>query len=182
MEGQSWYREPQTFVAVAALIVSVTAVVVGFYEASLQRRHDRAEVWPHLEISTFVVPDGAAIKLANTGIGPAIVKSISVEIDGKPQRNWDNALRTLLGRNPSPHSSSTVTEHAFRAGDEVTLVGIPKSDMPTGFWNWVGRVRLRVCYVSVFDESWIVSDDHLGGNSKWASVGHCPAPAPGTDL
>jgi hypothetical protein len=25
-------------------------VVVGLYEEALQRRHDRAEVWPHVEI------------------------------------------------------------------------------------------------------------------------------------
>ena len=182
MPEQPWYREPQTFVAVAALIVSVTAVAVGLYEASLQRRHDRAEVWPHLEITTFVMPQGAAIRLINTGIGPAIVKSVEVNVDGKPKRNWDDALNALLGRAPGLHSSTTVIEHAFRAGDEVTLVGIQKSDMPPGFWSWVGRVTLRVCYTSVFDESWIVSDDHLGGTSRWQSVGHCPAPVAGTDL
>src|SRR5438552_4266118 len=46
-----WYREPETFIAVAALVVSVSPVAVGLYEAKLQRAHDRAEVWPHVEIS-----------------------------------------------------------------------------------------------------------------------------------
>jgi hypothetical protein len=55
-----WYREPETFIAVAALVVSVSAVAVGLYEARLQRTHDRAEVWPHVEISTFVTPTGAS--------------------------------------------------------------------------------------------------------------------------
>lgn len=35
-----WYAEPETFVAIAALTVSISAVVVGIYEASLQRHHD----------------------------------------------------------------------------------------------------------------------------------------------
>jgi hypothetical protein len=30
-----WYSEPETFIAVAALVVSISAVVVGVYEASL---------------------------------------------------------------------------------------------------------------------------------------------------
>jgi len=39
-DDRSWYREPETFIAIAALIVSVSAMVVGIYEAA----HDRAEV------------------------------------------------------------------------------------------------------------------------------------------
>src|SRR3954464_193070 len=178
-----WYREPETFIAVAALIVSVTAVVVGIYEAQLQRTHDRAEVWPHLEISTFIEPQGAALKLTNTGLGPAIVHTIAVSVDGKPQRNWDEALETLLARPQAPpHNNSTVTEHAFRAGDEITLLGIGKADLPPHFWEWVGRLSVRVCYSSVFGDSWLVSDDHLGGSSRWTSVKSCPSQPKQDDL
>ena len=77
-EPRPWYREPETFIAVAALIVSVSAVAVGLYEAQLQRAHDRAEVWPHVEISTYTTPQGASLFVENTGIGPAIIKSIVV--------------------------------------------------------------------------------------------------------
>jgi len=66
-DDRPWYREPETFVAVAALIVSVSAVAVGIYEAALQRAHDRAEVWPHVELSTYITPKGAALFVENTG-------------------------------------------------------------------------------------------------------------------
>jgi hypothetical protein len=36
-DDRPWYREPETFIAIAALIVSVSAMVVGIYEAALQR-------------------------------------------------------------------------------------------------------------------------------------------------
>jgi hypothetical protein len=177
-----WYREPETFIAFAALVVSLTAVVVGTYEAALQRRHDRAEVWPRVEISTFVLPQGAALRLDNTGIGPALVKTITVTVDGKPQRNWDDALRTLYGHEAPLHSSTTVTEHALRAGDEVTLVGVGQANLPNDFWKWVSRVSVSVCYSSVFDESWVVTDDHLGGSSKWEPVKRCPTQPKDYDL
>lgn len=157
-------------------------MVVGIYEASLQRKHDQAEVWPHLEISAYIMPQGAALRLTNTGIGPAIVHDISVTVDGKPQHNWTEALRTLLGHEARPYSISTVTEHALRAGDEVTLVGLAKTDLPPEFWKAVSRAALRVCYSSVFGESWVVSDDHLGGNSRWDPVQSCPAQPRGYDL
>lgn len=79
-----WYTEPETFIAIAALIVGISAVAVGLYEASLQRYHDRAEVWPHLEIQVFTKQTGADIDLQTTGIGLAIVKSVTVTVEGKP--------------------------------------------------------------------------------------------------
>jgi hypothetical protein len=181
-DDRPWYREPETFIAVAALVVSVSAVVVGLYEAALQRRHDRAEVWPHVEISTFIVPQGAAVRLDNTGIGPALVKSITVSVDGKSQHSWEEALTTLYGHEPPPHSSSTVTEHALRAGDQITIVGVGAKDLPTNFWKWIGRVKVSVCYSSVFAESWRVTDNYLGGSSTWESVANCSPQPAGFDL
>src|SRR3954463_2920805 len=93
-----WYTEPETFIAIAALVVSVSAVVVGLYEASLQRHHDRAEVWPHVEIQVFTKQTGAAIALENTGIGPAIIQSVVVTVDGRPQASWRDVLRTCPAR------------------------------------------------------------------------------------
>ena len=75
-DNRPWYREPESFIAIAALIVSLSAVVVGIYEARLQRAHDVAEVWPHVEITTFITPRGASLSLENTGLGPAIINSV----------------------------------------------------------------------------------------------------------
>ena len=176
-----WYREPETFVAVAALIVSITAVTVGIYEASLQRRHDTAEVWPHLEISTWVSDSSATLRLENTGLGPAIVKSVDVKVDGKSQHNWDEALRAWYGGDPPPHSSATTFQHALRPGDQTVVLGIRVRDLPAGFWTKVRRITLTVCYASVFDQFWIDSAT-LGSSNQWREVDHCPAQLPGADL
>ena len=44
-------------------------MALGVYGAALQRKHDRAGVWPHLELATFTRPEGAVLYLDNTGIG-----------------------------------------------------------------------------------------------------------------
>ena len=62
------------------------------------------------------------------------------------------------------------------------MVGLAKADMPPGFWPWIARVSVRVCYSSVFNEYWTVGDDHLGGTSKWQEVSSCPPQAAGTDF
>src|SRR5207302_9887258 len=109
-DARPWYREPETFIAWAALIVSVSAVAVGLYEAQLQRAHDRAEVWPHIEISTYTTLEGASLFIENTGIGPAIVKSVVVTVDGKPRENWPDVMRALGDSTPVPASMSTVVD------------------------------------------------------------------------
>jgi hypothetical protein len=180
--GRPWYREPETFIALAALVVSLTAVVVGIYEAWLQRAHDRAEVWPRLEVATWVDNTSARVTLDNTGLGPALVNQIVVLVDGRPQHDWGAALAALYGRTPPPHSTATVYQHALRPGAETIMTAVPDSAVPSNFFNgWISRVVVRLCYSSVFDESWILTDT-LGKSTRWARVDKCPAQPANTDL
>jgi hypothetical protein len=176
-----WYREPETFIALAALVVSVTAVVVGVYEAALQRKHDVAEVWPHLEISTWISDRDATVRLDNTGLGPGIVNSVTVAVDGRPQRNWDEVLRAWYGREPPPHSTATAVHHALRPGDHTILVGLPIQQLPPAFWASAHRITVRVCYASVFEQYWTITDT-LGTSSSWELVDRCPVQPRGTDF
>lgn len=180
-DDRPWYREPETFIAVAALVVSVSAVVVGIYEAELQRKHDRAEVWPHPEIATFVTPKGASVYLQNNGIGPAIVKSIDVAVDGKPVRNWDQVLAVILGKPGSNFNVSTVAGHGIRAGDRIEMLGLPADEFPPDFWKAAGRVAVTVCYASVFGDLAEVTDV-LGSSDAWRNVDRCPAQRDRTDF
>jgi hypothetical protein len=180
-ETRPWYREPETFIALAALVVSLTAVIVGVYEAALQRAHDRAEVWPHLELSTWIGDSLVSVRLDNTGLGPGVVKFVEVRVDGKPERNWKEALRALYGHEPPRSSSATTVEHALRPGDRVTLFALPMKGVQQDFWPWIGRVSVQVCYASIFDSFWMVTDT-MGKSNRWEDVRHCPPQPAITDL
>jgi len=177
--GRPWYREPETFIAVAALVVSVSAVAVGVYEAALQRAHDRAEVWPHVEVGTFTTPTDATLYIENTGVGPAVINSIVFTLDGKPRASWDDLLPAWLDKGAPTHfSHSTVLDHSLRAGDKVVVLDLPMNTIPAGFWDYIRRVGVEVCYRSVFDEHWLMSQVQLGGRkATWSSVARCPAQA-----
>lgn len=168
-----WYREPETFIALAALVVSVSAVAVGIYEASLQRAHDRAEVWPHLELSTYVMSKGAELRLENSGIGPAVVHSIVVSVDNRPRRDWAEVIAAITGKQPDVLENSTAADRAIRAGDHVTLVGVPAQSLPPGMWDYIKRVSVRICYSSVFGESWVLESRQLSTASTWTPVARC---------
>jgi hypothetical protein len=181
-EGRPWYREPESFIAMAALIVSVSAVVVGLYEAALQRKHDRAEVWPHVEIETFATPTGASVSLENTGIGPAGIKSVVVTVDSQPARNWSEVIGKLLGHEAPLFSNSSTVGHGLRAGDRITMVGLSRESIPPGFWKSVARVGIKVCYASVFEEYWTVTTMSLGNGGAWEQVKSCPEQRPDADF
>jgi membrane-associated protease RseP (regulator of RpoE activity) len=181
MTERPWYRQPDTFIALAALVVSVSAVVVGLYEAALQRRHDRAEVWPHLEVSTFASDRGATVTLTNSGIGPGIVQSVVVTLDGRQVRSWGDVVRSLLGKPAESATITTVAGTALRPGDRVQLLGLPPSQMPSPFWETIRRVRVSICYASVFDQYWTI-DAPLGARDVWRTVDHCPPQRPDADL
>ena len=180
-DDRPWYREPETFIAVAALVVSITAVVVGVYEAKLQRAHDRAEVWPHLEVGTFTSPNGVAIKLQNTGIGPGIVKSIIITVDGKPMHNWPEALERLTGTTPKLNENYTVANSAIRAGDGITLIGLQRSALPPGFDEYGQRVLVRICYTSVFDDAWQLTA-RIEQGDEWQTVARCGSQPKGMEF
>ncbi len=165
-ETRRWYTEPETFVAVAALVVSLSALGVGVYEASLQREHDRAEVWPHLEVEVFAGTDGAKVQAENTGLGPAVVESIGVSIDGRAQPNWRTVLGTLFGDSARFYNNSTVFEHSLRPGDRVSLVALSAGSVPASFWDQMHHVVVSICYRSVFGQRWQVQDT-IGSADHW---------------
>jgi hypothetical protein len=110
------------------------------------------------------------------------VKYVEVDVDGKPQRDWAGILTTWLGSRPKEFNNETIFEHGLRAGETVQLLALPTSELPTPFWNQLLRIRIVICYASVFDEYWMISDDHLGGRSTWKPVDKCPVQPPGNDL
>src|SRR6185312_16604312 len=99
---------------------------------------DRAEVWPRLEISTWSTDSTVHVDLNNTGLGPGLVKSIEVDVDGRPRRSWDDVLAVLFGHVPPPHSTGSVSDHALRPGDRTVMVGLRRQDLPPKFLDAVG--------------------------------------------
>ncbi len=182
-ERRPWYREPETFIAVAALVVSISAVVVGLYEAALQRRHDRAEVWPHLEVEVFTKPTGAVVYLDNTGIGPAIVQQMVVRLDGRRAGGWQDVVTGLLGHPAPQFANFTVLGHGLRAGDRVALIDLPNEATPRPFWDRIRRVGISLCYADVFDDHWTLTAPALGtGPLRWRVVDACPPQPDGTEF
>src|ERR1043165_3747128 len=106
-----------TFIGISALFVSA-------YTAYVQRQQVRAAVWPILEYSTSNEPSIRFI-VENKGVGPAIIRHVTVTVDGQPVRHWQEALQKMAGPGSYKFTQSTITGHVFSAGESLTVL-IPK--------------------------------------------------------
>jgi hypothetical protein len=82
-----------------AVVVSSFALFVSFYQARIAERQAHASVWPYLSIDYDINDQGQRIgfiwTVENNGLGPALIQSVIVSVDDKPQRNWDEVSKAL---------------------------------------------------------------------------------------
>src|SRR6266705_7080886 len=100
MPEQRETRGASRYDAVIATLVGFLALCVSAYTAHVQRQQVRAAVWPILYFDSTNAPD-IHFTLANKGVGPAIIRHVSVKVDDQPVRNWREAMEKLLG--PGEH-------------------------------------------------------------------------------
>jgi hypothetical protein len=172
---RAFWRDPQWVITIVAVLASVGALALGAYTAMLQRRHDSASVWPHLELGITFTPMTAGMQVTNSGIGPAIVQSVRVLVDARPTQSWPEVFKALLDSPARKYSSSSVGDRVIRAGETVDWFKLPAEAMPQDIQARLARVVIEICYASVYDEHWIVADAHAGQHSVWREVKRCPA-------
>src|SRR2546429_4692141 len=95
-------RRASRYDAVIATLVGFCALCVSAYTAHVQRQQVRAAVWPILEFDSGNGP--IQFTLANKGVGPAIIRHVTLKVDGQSVRNWKEALEKILG--PGEHLGS----------------------------------------------------------------------------
>ena len=79
--------------AIIAALIGLLALCVSGYTAYIQRQQVSAQVWPHLRIGSSTFPP--SIYVMNQGVGPAIVHSVEVLVDGKPQPDWEHVFAAV---------------------------------------------------------------------------------------
>jgi hypothetical protein len=75
----------------------------------------RAAVWPILEFDSSNGP--IRFTLANKGVGPAIIKHVTVKVDDQPVKNWAEVLEKILGPGYHPGEESDMSGRVFSAGE-----------------------------------------------------------------
>jgi hypothetical protein len=155
--------------ALAAVVVGACALSVSIYQSMMMREQQQASVWPHVEIGREYRHEGISkgiltLIVQNTGIGPARLMTLRVQLDGKYQTDWASTMKALGVPAEKIQSRATITGRVLSPGKSVQAI-VAEDDLaanPLQAATTVDRSRLEVeiCYCSIYDRCYRVSYLH----------------------
>jgi hypothetical protein len=161
-------------IAVCALLVSALATSASWWQTHVVAQQLQAQVWPYLTITGTLSNDEISYAISNDGLGPAVIRSVVLTVDGKPQRTMIDAMHALIG--PMGHQAHGLAMAApgagtvIRVGGSVTMFHLTSAALVPKLARQTGRVGLRVCYCSIVGGCWRKESQH----SDPRIVASCP--------
>ena len=76
----------------SAALVAVSALLVSMYQTKIMREQQRMSAWPYVRLIKSNVPSYARV-IDNLGLGPALVRSVVITVDGRPTTTWAAVFR-----------------------------------------------------------------------------------------
>ena len=168
----------QTILSVVGIFIAVVALYAALKESAAVRQQTAAAVWPFVQmlIEDYDTGDEAGFTLAfvNVGVGPAKVRSLRIEIDGQPIRNWTQAVDVLGGEPGSNVSRNFIGGRVMRPEERVDLISTTEPDLARRLQRAIASPDnfVSFCYCSIFDECWLA--DSRRDLQDPQPVGMCP--------
>jgi hypothetical protein len=183
------------FIAIAALLVSTISALALIYQTRVIGAQYAATIWPYLSVDSTYSGTGEKLVIENDGMGPALIRSAQLSLDGRKIRGWNDYFKVLLKDRTtygyfadataaikagkviqgSITTASLEPGETIRPGDSITLLdftlpGAPLKSMekPT--------IELNLCYCSLNQSCWLLRDaQHTFAGSEPQPVSQCGA-------
>jgi len=153
-------------IAVCALLISSLAMAASWLQSRETARQTEvleeqlgAQVWPYLSVNENLDGDRASFSVENDGLGPAVFRSLSVTVDGKPKSNVVDVLHTILGsrlheRKPHDEHMKFNIDYAtvggvLRPGQSIELLGFTSKTFAAPFFYADKRITFATCYCAI---------------------------------
>jgi hypothetical protein len=165
-------------IATLALLVSSGATVSSVYQTHVIANQLSASVWPYLEAVYSYSKDTVELEVANDGLGPALVKSASLVVDGHEvasyRRGIDVLERGFHIQHPYNGSFSSIgPSSVIRPSEQLALFSLSRLPVK-GFGSIHRRVSLEMCYCSLLGQCWTYRSGPVETRDQ---VGSCPTNA-----
>lgn len=158
--------------AIASSVALIAVILVSWYEGRRQIRISKLATRPHVTIVGYLQqkPPRVRIRMKNSGLGPAIVKSHDVRLDGevpKVRREafWLDLAQELEGLGEGYGGGEALFEGlALSAGEAIDLLDIEFEEPPDqqSVHTQIARISITVSYESIHGEEFTAafhSDD-----------------------
>lgn len=182
------------FIAVAALLVSALTAGTLIYQTHVIGAQYSATIWPYLSVTYSYDVDGETIDLVNDGLGPALIRSAQLSIDGKDTPAWNDYFRTLLAnplirkffvkalkeKAPQISAASIGPSATLRPDETLRLfeLKLPGLTMPEVVKYVASHdITLRFCYCSLNGSCWDETTSTESGAAPPTPVSQCSSSA-----
>lgn len=177
-------------ISVCALFMSGVSIFMANENSNSMQDLVHANSWPFLQLDSGNTSDDGLthvleFAVSNAGVGPARIYSSEFLVDGRPVSNRDffanlargccaseyNALVASAPNDPyaaiGSVMSNNVAPKVLAARDNVTALRWTRTERNAALWSAFdqarqhGRITMRTCYCSVFNECWIGESGRL---------------------
>ena len=156
----------------SAIFVSLSTLFVIIYQTNLMRTEQKAAVFPYLTIGFRINNEGQALYVTNSGLGPAIIKSVRVTDSlgtveggvipyiekrlGPRTKDFEDSSMDLLipGRLIPDEQKLRVFKHSHEGP-----LGSYLGDTFRFAFSEAGHAVIEIEYESVYGERWLVRSD-----------------------
>ncbi|GAB5527432.1 MAG: hypothetical protein Roseis2KO_53040 [Roseivirga sp.] len=145
-------------VAFTAILISVCALVVSFYEVRIMRTQQEASVWPYVLLGQNYNSEGFAMIAMNKGIGPAKIESLVLKVDGEPLDSLNQLFVETVGAahkfSYKNFSINGINQTVLEPGYDKHLIRLQWMPDTYKFVDQLERVEIEVIYSSILGECW----------------------------
>ena len=150
--------ETGLILGIIALLINIITVSIYISQTSIMRSQQRAAAWPRLEWRiAYIQGEEFMLEVSNNGIGPALINSVEVKLDGKLLPHLDSTYTTLMNTRNFPHLASQLENRVIPAGKSLKPLVIRDPELASNFFFTLQQHQLEynICYESVYGEQWI---------------------------
>ena len=170
---EGWLSEVSTLLtalaAFASVFVACIAVRFSARQIKMHERHNRRMATPHLSAwnSTDVKTSSYCFTLENNGLGPAIIREVSLWVDGTQLQGegpdlLEAASSMLLGDIPyEQHAELFIVGEFIPPGKKFNTTTVMLEDHEPAAVMAIakGRLRLLIRYDSILGDSYVYDSD-----------------------
>lgn len=176
-EKKQWEWNADTWISFCAVIIALLSIGLTLWEGFENREHNRLSVRPKLHLSYFYNEEEVGLTMGSMGLGPAILKWFEVKVNGKPQKDWNDAAKTLgMDTSKEGFYFKVPTEgDVLQPGTSSVIFKVQsKSDQGQILKLFLDNIEMRACFCSMYEGECFVTTNTVGSVNVPASCNEVP--------
>lgn len=153
---------------IGAVILSVVAISISILEVTTMRTQQKSAVWPYLQINSSYTDGKYQILLENKGVGPALIKNLTLLVDDEPAYEFDKIISDLVGLENAfsydVYQVSNPANSVISSREKIRMFSVPlrNNDLENSVFT-LGvifaeqanqRFNIAICYCSIHEDCW----------------------------